>query len=229
MHAVMTLVAATAVSIGAGWQKLPTGGYEYIIQIEPEAVNSLMAGEQFTSQIPPEVRDVRSYRILVGRGQLPRDAPPPPEIPLGPPPTDPTLNLGPPPAVSSNDAAPTTESPALQPGEGGDVTPAGGASPHVGIHSDDAAAAAAAARQTAYGSGQPPEGAHLPKGEGTDPSAMLPKDPPEAKTASAAMWPPLFGSLLALFASVGGNVFLGWTAVNMRGRYKALLAHQQIA
>lgn len=218
MHAVMSLVAASAVSISAGWTKLPTGGYEYIIQIEPEAIATLAAGEDFTSEVPPEARDVRSYRVHVGREQLPRESGPPPAettLPLGAPPADATLDLGPPP-----DTTPTPPAAAAAP-EGGPR--------HVGIHADPAKEASVPPSIPGYEAdkvGPPHEGT-------TGPSATLTGqksgEGDGAKEPAKALWAPLFGALLALFASVGGNVFLGWTAVNMRGRYKALLAHQQMA
>lgn len=72
MNAAFVGVAALMVGIDVGWQPLPDGGLEYIIQIEPQTVDSLIAGEEFFSDLPPEVRDVRSYRIKVGTEKLPR-------------------------------------------------------------------------------------------------------------------------------------------------------------
>ena len=50
-----------------GWQPLPEGGVEYIIEISPGAVDSLVSGQAIQSDIPPAVlREIRSYRIIVG-------------------------------------------------------------------------------------------------------------------------------------------------------------------
>ena len=71
MHTFL-LLAATAVGLDYGWQPLETGGFEYIIQIEPELLDALHAGEALRSDLPPDMRDVRSYRIQVGRGPVPK-------------------------------------------------------------------------------------------------------------------------------------------------------------
>jgi len=215
MHAVMSLVAASVVSISAGWTRLPDGNYEYIIQIEPEAIASLVDGEEFISEVPPDAREVRSYRVRVGRQQLPRESGPLTAA-IGPPPTDTTLNLGPPP-----DATPA--SPNLAPPAAPEIThsPPAAEPRHVGIRSEGP---------------KTPDGSAPPASHETDKVTATGGAGPSAPTTGGdgeepvkKLWAPLFGALLALFASVGGNVFLGWTAVNMRGRYKALLAHQQLA
>ena len=41
MNATLLLVAATLFGVDVGWQKREDGGYEYIIQIEPEMLESL--------------------------------------------------------------------------------------------------------------------------------------------------------------------------------------------
>jgi hypothetical protein len=232
MHAVMSLVAASAVSISAGWSKLPTGGYEYIIQIEPEAVATLAAGEDFSSDVPPEARDVRSFRVRVGREPLPRESGPAP-LQLGPPPAGTEIDdLGPPPAMPQTPAG--VEAPAIPAASEPNLTasPTGGTAPpdaaprHVGIHAKGPSAHEEPSSATGHETdkvSEPPAGTAGPSS--TPPGGNLAGNEP----AKPRPWAPLLGSLLALFASVGGNVFLGWTAVSMRGRYKALLAHQQLA
>jgi hypothetical protein len=55
---------------------------EYIIQIEPHLLEMLKNGEQLVSDIPPNLRGVRSYRITVGTAKLPREGElPEPELP----------------------------------------------------------------------------------------------------------------------------------------------------
>lgn len=92
----MLLVAAIAVGIDAGWQIHPDGGMEYIIQIEPEMLESLRAGDEVASDIPSYLGDIRGYRIRVGSGDLPHENPPPapaktfkfPDVASSPPPTN---------------------------------------------------------------------------------------------------------------------------------------------
>ena len=76
MGSTMFLVAAVALGVDAGWQPLPDGGLEYLIQIEPHMLESLKAGEEIASDIPPTLTDIRSYRITVGTGKLPREQAP---------------------------------------------------------------------------------------------------------------------------------------------------------
>jgi hypothetical protein len=58
---------------------------EYIIQLNPQTLETLRAGRALQSDILPGAGDVRSYRIVVGEGKLPREAPPAPrELPPDP-------------------------------------------------------------------------------------------------------------------------------------------------
>lgn len=58
-----------------GWRPLPEGGIEYIIQINPELLALLQQGDAFCSDVPPELHDVRSYRIVCGSAPVPREYP----------------------------------------------------------------------------------------------------------------------------------------------------------
>jgi hypothetical protein len=80
MHTLIIWIAAAAVGIEAGWQRMPEGGMEYIIQLDPQSLESLRAGEAIQSDIPPSAGDVRSYRIIVGTNRLPRETPPAPPL-----------------------------------------------------------------------------------------------------------------------------------------------------
>jgi len=89
------VAAAVALGIDAGWQPLPEGGLEYIIQIEPPMLESLKAGEVIGSDIPPMLKDIRSYRIIVGTGDLPRElGPEPAPKPEPPGPSEPLESAG---------------------------------------------------------------------------------------------------------------------------------------
>ena len=78
MNMWMIGVAAMALGIDYSWQPLPEGGVEYIIQLDPQTLESLRAGEAIQSDIPPTAGEVRSYRIVVGAKRLPREEPPAP-------------------------------------------------------------------------------------------------------------------------------------------------------
>lgn len=74
MHAVVPLLALTALGIDVGWEPAPAGGWDYIIQVEPEALDALARGVEIASDLPPEIRDVRSLRLRVGDRPVPRTA-----------------------------------------------------------------------------------------------------------------------------------------------------------
>lgn len=71
MQVAAMLVALAAVGIDYGWQPVAGGGIEYIIQIPPEAVDALRSGQDIFSDLPPELRGIRNYRITVGSDPLP--------------------------------------------------------------------------------------------------------------------------------------------------------------
>ncbi len=71
------LLVTAVVGVDYGWQPHTGGGFEYIIQIEPETLQSLKNGNDIVSDLPPYLRGVRSYRITVGTSEVPRLGTPP--------------------------------------------------------------------------------------------------------------------------------------------------------
>ena len=65
-------VAVAAVGGDFGWQPYPGGGLEYIVQIEPHFVDRLREGTDIISDVPANVKNIRSCRFTVGSGELPR-------------------------------------------------------------------------------------------------------------------------------------------------------------
>ncbi|NQU26601.1 MAG: hypothetical protein HQ567_35400 [Candidatus Nealsonbacteria bacterium] len=71
-------IAFLAVVLGGietGWQPLPEGGVQYLIQIDRELLESRELGQSLESYVPPHVHDVRAVRITMGTGPLPRELP----------------------------------------------------------------------------------------------------------------------------------------------------------
>jgi hypothetical protein len=96
-------IAVTTLGFDVGWQRLPEGGMEYIIQLDPQTLDALRAGQPIESDIPAAAGEVRSYRITLGKAKLPRETPPmrpmlqeksPLEIIVPKEPSPPTSNLG---------------------------------------------------------------------------------------------------------------------------------------
>jgi hypothetical protein len=77
MDAALVLLYLVAAGVNYGWQPTENadGGYEYIIQVEPELLDMLASGESvpIESNVPPEVAPIRKVRVVVGRGVLPRE------------------------------------------------------------------------------------------------------------------------------------------------------------
>jgi hypothetical protein len=60
----------SAWGIHFGWQALPEGGIEYIVQVEPDLVD-VFRTSGFSSEIPPGLREVRRIRLVMGDQRLP--------------------------------------------------------------------------------------------------------------------------------------------------------------
>jgi hypothetical protein len=48
--------------------------------------------------------------------------------------------------------------------------------------------------------------------------------PTPASAGESRPWVPLIGTMLALFASLGANIYLGWNTLDLRNRYRTLAA-----
>lgn len=75
MSAGIWIMALATLGVDVGWEPLSAGGAVYIIQIEPEMLDTLRAGYAVVSDLPPGL-DVRTFRVVVGDGELPKIAPP---------------------------------------------------------------------------------------------------------------------------------------------------------
>ncbi len=205
MNSVCLAVAVAACGVDTGWQPLPEGGYEYIIQIEPDLVETLVQGESLTSEIPSSVRSVRRYRIVVGTSELPRiDPPEEPEDKVA---ADPIPGFD---SESTNSATLDDPAPAPPPQ----------------LQEQDRRASAAPPPLPELPGAEKLAGHEAPAGEANTP----PPDAADSKITSASdsagpgrPWGWLLLTLLGLFASLSGNAYLGWITWDTRKRYRALL------
>ena len=236
MTGVLALVAASVIGIDVGWEELPDGGFEYIIQIEPQTLESMQKGQDITSQMPPSVRGMRGYRITVGNAQLPHQGEPPP---TGPSPAAPAQNgppgpaFGAPPTESSAAGAATTTIPAAAATQ--DMADADRPPPPAlpldpaakDISTHTAAFVGKGMTEMTVTSPPAPAGVVSPETAGTE---TAPQDESQTarkttdSTSDSPPWMPLFGTALALCASVAANVFQGWNTLSLRNRYRALVA-----
>jgi hypothetical protein len=201
------IVAAAAFGSDVGWQPLPDGGTEYIIQLNPYEIDALRRGLPFQSDIPRRAGEVRAYRIMVGTAALPRRSPPSlPTYRAEParPTTDGWPALLARPESSPRAAPPAAHAPAAQ---GGTAASSGTARSPVGP-----ATPAGVSRDTQSTGGQANRG---------DRGTQGPAEP-------AKPWLWLTVTLL-LFASLGSNVYLGWIALDLWRRCRRLMTRTSTA
>jgi hypothetical protein len=233
----IVLIATATVGVDQGWQPIAGGGYEYIIQIEPETLESIKNGRDLYFQMPLSLNGVRGYRITSGIEPLPHDGEPLPaadaraaenEIPNEPR----TGNPRPMPKnieISKSTAIDEQPAPgAMTPEPGSRPLPtvnqqAGGNQQVSGAGVAPAAAAADVSKSSrGIASSAQPNKAIQDEGS---PSDDLPKGFDAAgDTETKPIWMSLNFALMVLFASLGVNLFLGWVTVAQRGRYRSVLA-----
>lgn len=78
MNAFALIVVSATLGVDYGWHRGNDGEWEYVIQIEPALVQTLVNGQALVSQMPPELRGVHRFRIQIGEGDVPRE-----QLPVG--------------------------------------------------------------------------------------------------------------------------------------------------
>jgi len=202
MCGTLVCVAAAMLGIDVGWLPCADGGFEYLIQIEPEALESLRRGEEIASDVPPGLRDIRSYRITVGTEELPRQGD----------------------ALLNRDAA--GETAANEPAGKSSLDP------FARLREASRSPSDSPAGQIPKKLNPPPNSKPLAErrasfhqpGAGGEKTTAAEDRAAEAPTETPPKpWMPLTLALAALFGSFGGNIYLGWIVKDTRGRYRALL------
>jgi len=201
MNAVMVCITLAALGIDVGWQPLPGGGMEYVIQIAPQTLELLKSGELIQSDVPAEVRDIRAYRIMVGTGKLPRELPPAAK-------SGPDAPWSPPKASTVEPSSPGTPSPAPPPGPQQTGTPS---APRT-LPAEPAGKPISAESAT-----------FVEQGGGPQQNGIQPAGASQPPTEPTRPWMVLMLVVLGLFASLGGNVYLGWITWDIHRRYRVLL------
>lgn len=76
MDTASLLVMFSSLGVMFGWQPMPddSESYEYIVQLDPELIATLDEGQSIpiSSDIPEDIGPIRRVRIVVGRGEVPR-------------------------------------------------------------------------------------------------------------------------------------------------------------
>ena len=209
MTAIALFAAATLLGVNVGWQPTPDGGVEYIIQIPPQAIESFVPGRRSKATSRRRCSARCNLRIIVGNKTLPRTLP---AHPAGEPKAMPA-EKGP----AGEQKAPAEKGPAVDQKE-----PEPEKRPAVEQKEPEIGVTAAAP-------------APLPSNPASKPltgQAAVFNEPAPAEARpvvagsgmpAAKPWLPLWLTAVALFASLGANVYLGWIAVDVRRRWRTLV------
>jgi hypothetical protein len=227
MCATMLCLATVTLGVDYGWRPLPEGGMEYIIQIEPYMLDLLAKGEELSSDIPPNVRGVRSYRITVGTDELPREGATEREPAASPPPTLPR----------HEEPAPT---PGLRQPRYPELAPGSEAAVERPPVSSEASPSASSLWDTPRPLRLPTDTQPLSE-SGEKPALFIDQEkapggpsPPEPEKQaqpaesveeqeSGKPWAPFTLALAGFFGSFGGMLYTGWLAWGYRRQYRSLL------
>jgi hypothetical protein len=231
MHALVVGVAWGIVGLNVGWRALPGGGVEYIIQIAPHELDVFKLDKIIEGEIPPQVKDIRSYKIQVGTQLLPQETPKAPTAP----PAQPAVPLpakAPPakqqqPSTTYNPFAALTSSlseryPFAQ----------GSSSQPSSAPQRSSAESARRDGEKLFGGGRTPTVDHKADDKKVETKKT---DDETAKTLHPGAkepdkpWAPFTVTLGTLVVSLGCNVYLGWITWETRKRFRALLRRREKA
>lgn len=248
MTGIVICLSAAAMGVDYGWKPLAGGGIEYIIQVEPQMVDSLKSGRDIFSDLPRTAQPIRSYRITVGTVRLPHHGEPPPDSAV-------VTAAGEEVGSAADEQASGQESgfdlsqlpgpvlrPALTLGDPNHKNP--GEPEHLrderepnanrvaGYHdstvsrSQNREPKPNRSRQSATSAGPNAASQRQPAAADRDHDhhdAQSPSDAKPAATTTAASKPSVLE--LGLFASLACNAFLLWVTTGQRSRYRGLVRH----
>jgi hypothetical protein len=218
LSAATVLLSLAAAGVQFGSESLPGGGNTYIVQVEPELIDSFRK-EGFSSDVPPGLRDIRRIEIRVGSAPLPNQGLTVLKVPIN----------------GADMAKAKSDPPAGEPGAKRIAdAEASKSGPPAGEPKKLLNAAAAplagprdpAVEKPVFQSRQRP--VSLTDGS---PSSAPPSEARLATANVAATSPddnqwasiPLLGALGALIISAAGNLYLGWVHLGTRRRYQEVV------
>jgi len=190
-----------------GWQALEGGGFECILQLDPQRLDALAAGEDIQGELPAFLHDVRTYRITLGTQSLPR-------TPIGgeaktPSPDDPRT-AAPQPVSDSLIREASAEVPPALPSAATDAAKGNSPPPQQDVVAQTAGYAQAGVLNAAGA----PDDSGSPSSVSPPLSELIPQ---------RLSWrEPYTLALIGLFTSVGMNLYLGWVTWNANHRYRVL-------
>jgi hypothetical protein len=237
LNSASLLVILATVGIQWGWEPGAGGGNTYIVQVEPELIDTFR-DQGFSSDVPPELRDIRRIEIRVGSGALPHQGETAFKVP-----DKVTGDATKPPRL---DAAPADSGDTRAPSDAAKATDDRGAAKQLPKTADAAplhAASAKSAEQASFHTAEP-SAAHrdgqssasatsttadshsAPRDDATaSQPARSPSETDPAESRDSANTPsiPLLSALGALIVSGAGNLYLGWVHLGTRRRYREVV------
>lgn len=217
MHAVILGITWGLLGLDVGWRPLSGGGVEYIVQIAPHELE-VFKQNGIEGDVPPQLRDIRVYRVVVGNDILPRQDPPK-QTPASPKPSgSPSW-----PDTASNPPAQTKSA----------------YNPFASLSSLVSRYPFGQATSDSTKAVQPKESprsktAGLDRWSGDTqskverPASREPaKETKELPKETPKPWLPFTLVVLALFGSLGGNMYMGWITWETRARYHALVRRRK--
>ncbi len=75
MYAACFLITSAVLGVDYGYQVTDQGQLEYVVQIEPEAIESLKAGQPIQVGLPPDSERIQVFRVQVGNDELSKVVP----------------------------------------------------------------------------------------------------------------------------------------------------------
>lgn len=238
----LVCVAALACGVNVGWRPRTEGGMEYLIQIEPYSLDSLRAGTAIESDIPPSVKDIRSFTITVGTKTLPQLPAPATAAAAAPllnaptlPPTDarsapklpPAPDMSPLPLPKRMEEKPADQKPADKATSSTlwQTNPSTRQEPSTGPMSllPESSSRPLAEQHAAYlqPTASPPPVS--PSHSSSQPQSLQPQSQQAPAESQPGSWfYPFVFAMVALAGSVSWNGFLVWSLGEARRRYREL-------
>ncbi len=232
VHAFLLLIALATSGIQWGWEPSAGGGNTYIVQVEPELIDTFR-DHGYSSDVPPELRDIRRIEIRVGSGALPHQGETALKVPdkgaddaTKPPRLD----------ATAADAAAKHDS-SQEPHLADDTEPAKNLA-RAADPKPFANAAPKPVEQTSFKQTEPASNdgnstnsknsnaadndKSLSDGAKVSPPPRSPSelDSPAHREPSDTPSIPLLGAIGALIVSGAGNLYLGWVHLGTRRRYR---------
>jgi hypothetical protein len=216
MYGTMLCAAVALLGVKYSVQPLPGGGSEYVIQLEPLAIDSLKAGSELRSDIPSaDLRDLRAFRIMMIPGAA-SGAPTPPAARSTQLPTAPSGSI-PLPRVDVGHLPNDYRAPAVKPASGPLKAPA----PLPSVVDTKPLAG----QKASFLQPEPPPSAKKPDSEKKTEKKSETKIEPTPEPEPSKDYPLLTVTLAATtIGSFSGMMFFGWVAHDYRSRYRTLLA-----